>query len=568
MEESDLLKERLQAITEKHRIQEDIRQKKLELDIEKLKYQHLKKKALRERWLLQDSASHNATDSPRHQSLLSDQQQTRALQLNICRIEMEVEALEQEESMISTNESFILSRLKAVERSPEEIIKEAQENFVPEPVQVATEIPDVPESLSPLASNHTEINTPKKTVFAMEINVTKNLQTGESTVLSTATVPPEELQPHDGLKVYEDSRKCVYALKPQQGSHDQTCVSELSAHEVEHLLRSATEHRQVNYQSYHQNSSRREGHCFYSYPDDRDRVEGCELRNQGQRHGNHALSNSTDFSYRENWQRKPQDDYHYDHQGNHYSRQEERHNQSNLREGHHFGNNKGLGFHYGNRPYSSYQVGSCHSVQEHRPAMHHSNSFTRSNGRVNEVRANGCPPPRSHDQEAVSAYQPQLCYTPANYIPLTDYISVDEEDLYCYQPTALYIGPTPSERVPSPIYGDDTSYTILNAMDTTEPITAIFMGFQTAQDDSGRVQEFEGSLKAELVILEDSEENDEEKKSHAQPGVNSFSKESAANGGLGPVEALGDRRTERQSLTLPSERLLALLHPLELSHSA
>uniref|UniRef100_A0A3B4XMV7 Palmdelphin n=1 Tax=Seriola lalandi dorsalis TaxID=1841481 RepID=A0A3B4XMV7_SERLL len=435
MEESDLLKERLQAITEKHRIQEDIRQKKLELDIEKLKYQHLKKKALRERWLLQDSASHNATDSPRHQSLLSDQQQTRALQLNICRIEMEVEALEQEESMISTNESFILSRLKAVERSPEEIIKVHTRT---QPVQVATEIPDVPESLSPLASNHTEINTPKKTVFAMEINVTKNLQTGESTVLSTATVPPEELQPHDGLKVYEDSRKCVYALKPQQGSHDQTCVSELSAHEVEHLLRSATEHRQVNYQSYHQNSSRREGHCFYSYPDDRDRVEGCELRNQGQRHGNHALSNT------------------------------------------------------------------------------------------------------------VSAYQPQLCYTPANYIPLTDYISVDEEDLYCYQPTALYIGPTPSERVPSPIYGDDTSYTILNAMDTTEPITAIFMGFQTAQDDSGRVQEFEGSLKAELVILEDSEENDEEKKSHAQPGVNSFSKESAANGGLGPVEALGDRRTERQ----------------------
>uniref|UniRef100_A0A3B4TFK2 Palmdelphin n=1 Tax=Seriola dumerili TaxID=41447 RepID=A0A3B4TFK2_SERDU len=422
-------------------------------DTEKLRFQHLKKKALRERWLLQDSASHNATDSPRHQSLLSDQQQTRALQLNICRIEMEVEALEQEESMISTNESFILSRLKAVERSPEEIIK------------VTTEIPNVPESLSPLANNHIELNTPKKsriiftrfcevnqTVFAMEINVTKNLQTGESTVLSTATVPPEEVQPHDGLKVYEDSRKCVYALKPQQGSHDQTCVSELSAHEVEHLLRSATVHRQVNYQSYHQNSSRREGHCFYSYPDDRDRVEGCELRNQGGRHGNHALSNSTDFSYRENWQRKPQDDYHYGHEGNHYT---------------------------------------------------------------------------------VSAYQPQLCYTPANYIPLTDYISVDEEDLYCYQPTALYSGPTPSERVPSPIYGDDTPYTILNAMETTEPITAIFMGFQTAQDDSGRVQEFEGSLKAELVILEDSEENDEEKKSHTQPGVNSFSKESAANGGLG-----------------------------------
>ncbi|KAM7378733.1 hypothetical protein PAMP_004336 [Pampus punctatissimus] len=42
MEESGLLKQRLQAITEKHRIQEDIRQKKQELDHEKLKLQHLK----------------------------------------------------------------------------------------------------------------------------------------------------------------------------------------------------------------------------------------------------------------------------------------------------------------------------------------------------------------------------------------------------------------------------------------------------------------------------------------------------------------------------------------------
>ncbi len=36
---------------------------------------------------------------------------------------MEVESLERAESMISTNESFILNRLKAVEKSPEDIIK-------------------------------------------------------------------------------------------------------------------------------------------------------------------------------------------------------------------------------------------------------------------------------------------------------------------------------------------------------------------------------------------------------------------------------------------------------------
>lgn len=36
---------------------------------------------------------------------------------------MEVESLEREESMISTNEGFILNRLKAVEKSSEDIIK-------------------------------------------------------------------------------------------------------------------------------------------------------------------------------------------------------------------------------------------------------------------------------------------------------------------------------------------------------------------------------------------------------------------------------------------------------------
>ncbi len=46
--------------------------------------------------------------------------------------------------------------------------------------------------------------------------MTKNMTTGESTVLSTATVPPEELNQHVGIKVYDDGRKCVYALKSHE----------------------------------------------------------------------------------------------------------------------------------------------------------------------------------------------------------------------------------------------------------------------------------------------------------------------------------------------------------------
>lgn len=46
--------------------------------------------------------------------------------------------------------------------------------------------------------------------------MTKNLLTGENTVVSTATVPAEELKHHGGLKVYDDGRKCVYALNSRE----------------------------------------------------------------------------------------------------------------------------------------------------------------------------------------------------------------------------------------------------------------------------------------------------------------------------------------------------------------
>lgn len=40
-----------------------------------------------------------------------------------CRTEKEIEALEREELNISTNEGLILNRLKAIEKSTEDIIK-------------------------------------------------------------------------------------------------------------------------------------------------------------------------------------------------------------------------------------------------------------------------------------------------------------------------------------------------------------------------------------------------------------------------------------------------------------
>lgn len=50
----------------------------------------------------------------------------------------------------------------------------------------------------------------------MEINVATDFRTGEKRVVSTATVPAEELKHHGGVKVFDDGRKCVYALNPPQ----------------------------------------------------------------------------------------------------------------------------------------------------------------------------------------------------------------------------------------------------------------------------------------------------------------------------------------------------------------
>ncbi|CAK6973286.1 DNA ligase 1 isoform X1 [Scomber scombrus] len=126
MEEADLLKERLQAITDKRRIQEDIAKKRREIEEEKLKLQYIKKKALREQWLM-DGLTQQSEEEQQAQKLqaLDEQQQSDQLQSNIHRMEKEIEILEAQELNISANEEVILKRLKEVERTAEDIIKRA-----------------------------------------------------------------------------------------------------------------------------------------------------------------------------------------------------------------------------------------------------------------------------------------------------------------------------------------------------------------------------------------------------------------------------------------------------------
>uniref|UniRef100_A0A3P8VH31 Palmdelphin n=1 Tax=Cynoglossus semilaevis TaxID=244447 RepID=A0A3P8VH31_CYNSE len=126
MEEADLLKERLQIITEKRRIQEDIAKKRREIEEEKLKLQYIKKKAVREQWLMDGLTQQSEQEQEAMRLQAQDEQrQSDMLQSNIIRKEEEIQFLEAQEISICVTEENILKLLKEVERTPDDIIKKS-----------------------------------------------------------------------------------------------------------------------------------------------------------------------------------------------------------------------------------------------------------------------------------------------------------------------------------------------------------------------------------------------------------------------------------------------------------
>ncbi|XP_055086232.1 palmdelphin isoform X1 [Periophthalmus magnuspinnatus] len=124
MEEESLLKERLQAITDKRRIREDISHKRRDIEEEKLKLQYIKKKSLREQWLMDGLQSEEEREAMKIQAQ-DELERTTQLQSNILKMEKEMEELEEQELDLSAKEENILKRLKEVERTTEDIIKTA-----------------------------------------------------------------------------------------------------------------------------------------------------------------------------------------------------------------------------------------------------------------------------------------------------------------------------------------------------------------------------------------------------------------------------------------------------------
>lgn len=259
MEEAELVKGRLQAITDKRKIQEEISQKRLKIEEEKSKHQHLKKKALREKWLLDGISSGKEQEEMKKQNQ-QDQHQTQVLEQSILRLEKEIQDLERAELQISANEEAILKKLKSIERTTEDIlrsVKVEKEEIPEESIEdIYANIPDLPSSYVPSRlrkernEGQDDDEQNRKALYAMEIKVEKDLKTGESVVLSSIPLPSDDFK-STGIKVYDDGQKSVYAVSSSQNpSYNGT--DGLAPVEVEDLLRQASERNSKSPTEYHE----------------------------------------------------------------------------------------------------------------------------------------------------------------------------------------------------------------------------------------------------------------------------------------------------------------------------
>ncbi|XP_037548047.1 palm2 and akap2 fusion isoform X2 [Nematolebias whitei] len=245
-EEAQLHKERLQALAEKRKRQAEIEDKRSQLDDLVLQLQHVKSKAMRERWLLQGMGAEE--EEARRKQLEKDEEQGKMLENMIHRLESEIGALESEESQISAKEQVLRERLKETERSIEDLQKSLmiQEEDVtgrgsaplsdfmdPDPnhLDLAAQLQDSP----PLSGAHT---MSRPAMFAMEINVQHDPQTGEQRILSANRVNPMDVASR-GVKVYDDGRKVVYEVTSSGGVSTTTVENGWSSAQVDQLVQRA-----------------------------------------------------------------------------------------------------------------------------------------------------------------------------------------------------------------------------------------------------------------------------------------------------------------------------------------
>nr|XP_032834539.1 palmdelphin-like [Petromyzon marinus] len=116
MSESELLKERLLTLTERHHVQQEMNLKRSDIDQERQKFNHLKNKARREQWLMGNPA----------QPTPAQDVEVTALGQRIARMEQELGSLEQLEATLAERGRRVSGKLHAVEETVEKARRKLQ----------------------------------------------------------------------------------------------------------------------------------------------------------------------------------------------------------------------------------------------------------------------------------------------------------------------------------------------------------------------------------------------------------------------------------------------------------
>ncbi|XP_053179080.1 paralemmin 1a [Scomber japonicus] len=223
--------DRLQLLAEKRKWQTEIENKKRQLEDDRRALQHLKSKALRERWLLEGAPSAGPEQDDVRRQLEQDEAKTRSLEDTINRLEQELVGLESGAVCQTIKPTAVTSgSVKAVEVKGH---GSRQQDRPAAACQVVQAFAEVKVQKSPRMNKPREATEEmKRAMYSVEIKVERDRLTGETRVLSTHTKLPVDL--HQGVKVYEDERKVVHEMNGEDAVL-------LSSSEVDELIHKADE---------------------------------------------------------------------------------------------------------------------------------------------------------------------------------------------------------------------------------------------------------------------------------------------------------------------------------------
>ncbi|XP_062967508.1 paralemmin-1 [Cynocephalus volans] len=231
--------ERLHAIAEKRRRQAEIESKRRQLEDDRRQLQHLKSKALRERWLLEGTpSSASEGDEDMRRQTQEDERKARLLEESISRLEKEIEVLENGGSVpaAAKENTAAPSPARAPAPAPSPVKEEQKAEVMLNSQQTPAGTPKEKQVSNTPVRTAEGSTMMKAAMYSVEITVEKDKVTGETRVLSSTTLLPRELLPQ-GIKVYEDETKVVHAVDgtAENGIHP------LSSSEVDELIHKADE---------------------------------------------------------------------------------------------------------------------------------------------------------------------------------------------------------------------------------------------------------------------------------------------------------------------------------------